>query len=95
VHQVSGWKTFSRRTIPTIKEKRKKIPKIASKCPDTCDLRTGLRYFGPTETVIRNCIKVMPSTVQSGQLQIIQEIVVNYLQIIVIIIIITIIIKTA
>jgi hypothetical protein len=47
VHQVSGWKAFSRRTISTIKEKRAEIPKIARKCPDKCDLQIGPGYFSP------------------------------------------------
>ena len=87
VHHFGCLTAFSRITISTIKEKRTEILKIARKRPDTCDLQTGLGYFSPIKTVIRNCIKVAPSILQSGQLQIIQEIVVNYLQITVIIII--------
>ena len=67
VHHFGCLTAFSRMTISTIKEKRTEILKIARKRPDTRDLQTGLGYFSPIKTVIRNFIKVAPSILQSGQ----------------------------
>jgi hypothetical protein len=73
VHQVSDWKAFNGRTISKTKEKRAKFKKIAPKCPDNFKLKTGPGYFSPIKPVIKNCIKVVPSIVQIGQLQIIKK----------------------